>query len=121
MNRSRIAGLSLLLVAMMWGCTFLIVQSAVKVLPPLAFNSIRFIGAALLLALITAVFYRREWRMLNWRMAGHALLLSLFLFLGHGFQTFELLDTSTRTTGCIQGLSVVPESCLQRALLSTAL
>lgn len=55
-TRSRIADLSLLLVAMMWGSTFLIVQHAVRVLPPLAFNSIRFTGAALLLALITAVF-----------------------------------------------------------------
>lgn len=46
MNRSRLADISLLIVAMMWGCTFLIVQNAVRVLPPLAFNSIRFIGAA---------------------------------------------------------------------------
>lgn len=121
MNRSRIAGLSLLLVAMMWGCTFLIVQSAVKVLPPLAFNSIRFIGAALLLALITAVFYRREWRMLNWRMAGHALLLGLFLFLGYGFQTMGLLYTTTSNTGFITGLSVVLVPFLSLALLKTAI
>ena len=62
------ADFSLLLVAMMWGCTFLIVQNAVKVLPPLAFNSIRFTGAALLLALITFIFYRKEWKQLSFRM-----------------------------------------------------
>ncbi|MGN7762765.1 DMT family transporter [Paenibacillus sp. 22594] len=121
MNRSRIADLSLLLVAMMWGCTFLIVQNAVKVLPPLAFNSIRFIGAALLLALITAVFYRREWRLLSWRMTGHALLLGLFLFLGYGFQTMGLLYTTTSNTGFITGLSVVLVPFLSLALLRHAI
>jgi drug/metabolite transporter (DMT)-like permease len=116
-NRSRIADLSLLLVAMMWGCTFLIVQHAVKVLPPLAFNSIRFTGAALLLALITAVFYRHEWRMISWRMVGHSLLLGLFLFMGYGFQTMGLLYTTTSNTGFITGLSVVIVPFLSLALL----
>ncbi|MEK3762750.1 MULTISPECIES: DMT family transporter [unclassified Paenibacillus] len=121
MNRSRIADLSLLLVAMMWGCTFLIVQSAVRVLPPLAFNSIRFTGAAVLLALITAVFYRQEWRKLSLRMVMHALLLGLFLFLGYGFQTVGLLYTTTSNTGFITGLSVVLVPFLSLALLKTAI
>lgn len=116
-NRSRIADLSLLLVAMMWGCTFLIVQHAVRVLPPLAFNSIRFTGAALLLALITAVFYRYEWRMLSWRMVGHSLLLGLFLFIGYALQTMGLLHTTTSNTGFITGLSVVIVPFLSLALL----
>ncbi|WP_150265774.1 DMT family transporter [Paenibacillus tepidiphilus] len=119
MNRSRIADLSLLLVAMMWGCTFLIVQNAVRVLPPLAFNSIRFTGAALLLALITAVFYRRDWQQLSWRMVGHALLLGLFLFMGYGLQTVGLLYTTTSNTGFITGLSVVLVPFLSLALLKS--
>ncbi|KUP25266.1 DMT family transporter [Paenibacillus sp. DMB5] len=117
MSRSRIADLSLLLVALMWGCTFLIVQHAVRVLPPLAFNSIRFTGAALLLALITAVFYRHEWKQLSWRMVLHALLLGLFLFMGYGLQTMGLLYTSTSNTGFITGLSVVIVPFLSLALL----
>ncbi|WP_019912891.1 DMT family transporter [Paenibacillus sp. HW567] len=121
MNRSRIADFSLLLVAMMWGCTFLIVQSAVKVLPPLAFNGIRFTGAAVLLALITAVFYRREWKKMSRRMVIHALLLGLFLFLGYGFQTMGLLYTTTSNTGFITGLSVVLVPFLALALLKTAI
>lgn len=121
MNRSRIADLSLLLVAMMWGCTFLIVQSAVRVLPPLAFNSIRFTGAALLLALITAVFYRQEWKKLSLRMVLHALLLGLLLFLGYGFQTMGLLYTTTSNTGFITGLSVVLVPFLSLALLKHAI
>lgn len=121
MTRSRIADLSLLLVAMMWGSTFLIVQHAVRVLPPLAFNSIRFTGAAILLALITAVFYRHEWKMLSWRMVGHALLLGLFLFMGYGFQTMGLLYTTTSNTGFITGLSVVLVPFLSLALLKHAI
>ena len=121
MKRSRIADLSLLLVAMMWGCTFLIVQSAVKVLPPLAFNSIRFTGAALLLALITAIFYRREWKQISFRMVRHSLLLGLFLFMGYGFQTMGLLYTTTSNTGFITGLSVVLVPFLSLALLKHAI
>ena len=107
MNRSRIADLSLLLVAMMWGCTFLIVQHAVRVLPPMAFNAIRFIGAALLLALITTLFYRKQWRSLSRKMLLHGSLLGFFLFIGYAFQTVGLLYTTTSNAGFITGLSVV--------------
>ncbi|WP_313637578.1 DMT family transporter [Paenibacillus sp.] len=121
MKRSRMADFSLLLVAMMWGCTFLIVQNAVKVLPPLAFNSIRFTGAALLLALITVIFYRKEWKQLSFRMVRDSLLLGLFLFMGYGFQTMGLLYTTTSNTGFITGLSVVLVPFLSLALLGHAI
>ena len=117
MNRSRLADLSLLLVAMMWGSTFLIVQHAVRVLPPLAFNSIRFIGAALLLAIIITVFYRQQWRSLSWAMLLHGGVLSLFLFMGYAFQTVGLLYTSTSNAGFITGLSVVLVPFLSLLLL----
>lgn len=107
MPRSRIADLSLLSVAMMWGCTFLIVQNAVQALPPLAFNAIRFIGASLLLAIITTLFYRNDWRRFNLRLLGHGVLLGLFLCAGYGFQTVGLLYTTTSNAGFITGLSVV--------------
>ncbi|MET3549364.1 drug/metabolite transporter (DMT)-like permease [Paenibacillus favisporus] len=107
MNRSRTADLSLLIVAMMWGCTFLIVQHAVRVLPPLAFNGIRFLGAAVLLALIITFFYRSQWRDISGKMLLHSCLLGLFLFLGYAFQTVGLLYTTTSNAGFITGLSVV--------------
>jgi drug/metabolite transporter (DMT)-like permease len=107
LNRSRIADLSLLIVAMMWGCTFLIVQHAVRVLPPLAFNGIRFLGAAVLLALIITFFYRSQWRDISGKMLLHSCLLGLFLFLGYAFQTVGLLYTTTSNAGFITGLSVV--------------
>ncbi|WP_054955874.1 DMT family transporter [Paenibacillus dakarensis] len=107
MNRSRLADLSLLLIAMMWGCTFLIVQHTVRVLPPMAFNSVRFIGAGLLLAIITTFFYRDQWRLLSRKMLLHSCLLGLFLFIGYAFQTVGLLYTTTSNAGFITGLSVV--------------
>jgi len=107
LNRSRIADLSLLIVAMMWGCTFLIVQHAVRVLPPLAFNGIRFLGAAVLLALIITFFYRSQWRDISGKMLLHSCLLGLFLFLGYAFQTVGLLYTTTSNAGFITGLSVM--------------
>lgn len=107
MNRSRIADLSLLLVAMMWGSTFLIVQHAVRILPPMAFNALRFLGAALLLGLITVLFYRSQWRRLPFKILLHAGLLGSFLFIGYAFQTAGLLYTTTSNAGFITGLSVV--------------
>lgn len=117
MNRSRIADLSLLLVAMMWGSTFLIVQHAVRVLPPMAFNSVRFLGAALLLALIITLFYRSQWKLISGKMLLHACLLGLFLFIGYAFQTAGLLHTTTSNTGFITGLSVVLVPFISYALL----
>lgn len=121
MKRSRIADLSLLLVAMMWGCTFLIVQHAVQVLPPMAFNSIRFIGAGLLLSIITTLFYRDQWRQITRKMLLHGCLLGLFLFIGYAFQTVGLLYTTTSNTGFITGLSVVIVPFLSYFLLKHSL
>lgn len=107
MNRRRLADLSLLAVAFMWGCTFLIVQHAVRALPPLMFNAIRFLGASVLLTLIIMCFYRKQFRLVNLRMAGHGLVLGLLLFAGYGLQTMGLLYTTTSNAGFITGLSVV--------------
>lgn len=117
MNRSHLANLSLLFVAMMWGSTFLIVQHAVRVLPPLAFNGLRFLGAAVLLALIITMFYRHEWKQLSWKMLGHASLLGVFLFMGYAFQTVGLLYTTTSNAGFITGLSVILVPFLSLILL----
>ncbi|MHA0857166.1 DMT family transporter [Paenibacillus sp. CMAA1364] len=106
-NRSLLANLSLLLVAMMWGSTFLIVQNAIAVLPPLAFNGIRFVGAAILLAFILTFIYPDTWKQLSWAMVGHASILGVFLFVGYSFQTIGLLYTTTSNAGFITGMSVV--------------
>lgn len=117
MNRSRWADMSLLMVAMLWGSTFLIVQHAVRIFPPMAFNAVRFLGAALLLSLIISVFYSKQWRLLSGKMILHACLLGLFLFIGYAFQTAGLLYTTTSNAGFITGLSVVLVPFLSYILL----
>ncbi|WP_342576632.1 EamA family transporter [Paenibacillus sp. FSL M8-0142] len=87
-------------------------------LPPLAFNSIRFVGAAALLALIITVFYRGQWRAVSIRMLLHTCLPGLFLFLGYAFQTVGLLYTTTSNAGFITGLSVVLVPFLALILLN---
>ncbi|WP_152394937.1 DMT family transporter [Paenibacillus guangzhouensis] len=107
MKRSFIADLVLLLVALIWGTTFLIVQHAIQALPPLAFNGIRFAGAALLFFFILC-FTRRDWlKQLNRRILWHGFVLGILLFGGYAFQTYGLLYTTSSNAGFITGLSVV--------------
>ena len=121
MRRSRIADLSLLSVAMMWGCTFLIIQHAVFALPPLLFNAIRFIGSAIVLVIIIAIFYRKQVRHLSPRLMMDGLLLGLVLFAGYATQTVGLLYTTTSNAGFITGLSVVLVPFLSKLILRTQL
>jgi drug/metabolite transporter (DMT)-like permease len=99
----RLAELSLIAVAAVWGLTFVMVQDAIAELPSLAFLAYRFIPAGLLVALFT-------WRALRglgadgWR-AG--LVMGVFLTAGYVFQTFGLEHTSASNAGFITGLFVV--------------
>jgi len=107
MKRSLYADLILLSVALIWGTTFLIVQHAVQALPPLAFNGIRFTGAALLFFIIL-IFVHRDWlKHVNKRLLWHGFVLGVLLFGGYGFQTYGLLYTTSSNAGFITGLSVV--------------
>lgn len=107
MNRSRIAELSLLFIALIWGSTFIIVQSAVHILPPLAFNAVRFLGAACLFLVIILIMDRGCKRLKSRKLWQHGMILGVVLFGGYAFQTIGLLHTTTTNTGFITGLSVV--------------
>ncbi|OPA76908.1 EamA family transporter [Paenibacillus selenitireducens] len=107
MKRSLLADFTLLLVAFIWGTTFLIVQNAVQALPPLAFNGIRFTGAALLFALILILVHRGWWKQFNMRLLRHGIILGILVFGGFAFQTYGLLYTTSSNAGFITGLSVV--------------
>ncbi|WP_420491754.1 EamA family transporter, partial [Neobacillus drentensis] len=51
MKKPLFADLSLLLVTIIWGTTFVLVQNAIDFLEPFSFNSIRFLAAAIILIL----------------------------------------------------------------------
>ena len=99
----RLAELSLIGIASVWGLTFVMVQDAIALLPTMAFLAYRFIPAAL----IVAVIFHRQLRALpgqGWR-AG--LVMGVFLTGGYIFQTLGLEETSASNTGFITGLFVV--------------
>ena len=99
----RIAELSLIAIAAVWGLTFVMVQDAIAELPSLAFLAYRFIPAGL----IVGAFAWRSVRALDsdgWR-AG--LVMGVFLTAGYIFQTIGLEHTSASNAGFITGLFVV--------------
>jgi drug/metabolite transporter (DMT)-like permease len=109
----RAAELALLGVAAVWGATFVMVQDAIRQLPPMAFLAYRFLPAALVVAAIC----RRPLVRLSpdgWR-AG--LLMGAFLTAGYVFQTLGLEHTSASNAGFITGLFVVFTPLLAAAVL----
>ncbi|HEX6459927.1 MAG TPA: DMT family transporter [Thermoleophilaceae bacterium] len=103
MSSRHAAEAALVAIAAVWGLTFVMVQSAVKHLPVLAFLGYRFSAAALIVALI----FRRELARLprdGWR-AGLAM--GVFLTGGYLAQTFALEHTTASNAGFITGLFVV--------------
>ena len=116
MKRDQLlADAALLLVAAIWGATFVMVQDAVSGFPVFAFLALRFSLAAL--ALLPFYAGARRWRPVPAGAASsggtgvHALLpgllVGLALFSGYAFQTFGLRDTTPAKAGFITGLSVV--------------
>lgn len=102
------ADLNLLLVAFVWGTTFVIVQKAIAFLEPYSFNTVRFFIAAILLLFIIYFFKRSSFREFkNKNLLKSGTLLGFWLFLGYGFQTVGLLYTTSSKAGFITGLSVV--------------
>jgi drug/metabolite transporter (DMT)-like permease len=109
----RAAELALLGVAAVWGATFVMVQDAIRELPPMAFLAYRFLPAALVVAAICRrplVGLSRD----GWR-AG--LVMGAFLTAGYVFQTLGLEHTSASNAGFITGLFVVFTPLLAAAVL----
>ena len=120
--RKLIADASLLLVALVWGATFVMVKDAVSALPVFSFMAIRFVFATA--ALTPLVLWRRRQLAAAapagpfaggvWlrparlaRIALPSLLIGGALFAGYAFQTTGLQLTTPAKAGFITGLSVV--------------
>lgn len=102
-DRSRIAELSLVAIAAIWGLTFVMVQDAVERLAVMTFLAYRFLPACALVAIV----FRRQLRELSragWA-AGAAM--GVFLTAGYVFQTLGLQLTTAAKAGFITGLFVV--------------
>ncbi len=107
MKKHLIADLSLLMVAFVWGTTFVLVQNAIAFLPPLTFNAVRFLFASVFLFILLALFYRHQLKAISKKMMISGVILGVWLFGGYGFQTIGLQFTTTSKAAFITGLSVV--------------
>lgn len=105
-SKSLVADIALLFIAFVWGITFVMVQDAVSVLPPFAFNSLRFFLASCLFAII-ALFTPGIKAKISPESVKRGIIIGVWLFSGYSTQTFGLLYTTSSNAGFITGLSVV--------------
>lgn len=95
--------MALLLVALIWGSTFVIVKEAVSDFPIFTFLTLRF---SLALTALMPFCWQRLLT-IKWRQTGAGLLTGLLFFAGYAFQTLGLRQTSASKAGFITGLYVV--------------
>ncbi|MDQ0197587.1 DMT family transporter [Neobacillus ginsengisoli] len=107
MKKPIFADIILLLVTVVWGTTFVLVQNAINLLEPFSFNGIRFLAAAILLIVCLFIFERKQLKLLNVKLVLSGVFIGFWLFLGYATQTIGLLYTTTSKAGFITGLNVI--------------
>jgi drug/metabolite transporter (DMT)-like permease len=107
MKKSLFADFCLMLVALIWGATFVLVQNAISFLPPLSFNGVRFFMAVIILGGWLLLFKKEQLTYFNSQLFLSGVIMGVLLFLGYATQTLGLLYTSSSNAGFITGLSVV--------------
>lgn len=103
LNKSYWADLSLLLITLVWGSTFVIVKWAIVDLPPFPFLAVRF--AIAFVSLLPFLWFQKKY--LNWDTLLRGAAIGTFLFSGYAWQTVGLQYTTSSNAGFITGLSVV--------------
>lgn len=93
----------MLLVAAIWGITFVLVKDALNNIGPFLFLGIRFILAFIILALVS---WKNIKKVKDSTLAAGSLL-GFLLFIGYVFQTVGLQYTTSSNAGFITGVSVV--------------
>lgn len=93
----------LFFISLIWGSTFIIVKKTIEVIPPVAFNSIRFMIASILLFVI--FLYRQK--KLNPQVLYDGTILGVVLFLTFTCQTIGLKFVTASETGFITGLYLI--------------
>jgi drug/metabolite transporter (DMT)-like permease len=107
MKKPLVADLSLLLVTIIWGSTFVLVQNAIDFLEPFSFNGIRFFVAAILLICCLLIVDKKQIQQLDLKIILSGVFIGFWLFLGYATQTIGLLYTTSSKAGFITGLNVV--------------
>lgn len=102
-TRFLLADLSMVMVAMIWGVSFVFVKVSIGVIPPMEFIGIRFIIAALVLGMI---FYKHLLKTNRQELLAGCFI-GLFLFLGFFAQTIGLQYTTPGKSGFITGIYII--------------
>ena len=97
------ADFSIMMVALIWGLTFVTVKNAIADMAPFTFLAIRFAIAFIFMSM----FCWRKLVALRGRDWLPGIVVGLFLFTGYSFQTLGLQYTTASNAGFITGLSVV--------------
>jgi drug/metabolite transporter (DMT)-like permease len=97
------ADLLLLGITVVWGASFPLMKMVLAYIPAYAYLSIRFLLAALVLAVI----FNKNLRRINKRALLYGGIIGLFMFGGMAFQVVGLYTTSASNSGFITGLNVV--------------
>jgi drug/metabolite transporter (DMT)-like permease len=110
------ADLALAFVALVWGCTFVVVKSALSDISTIYFLALRFSVASLcMFALFARPFQQAGWRTVISGLRGGALA-GLFLWSGYMLQTYGLKYTRAGKSGFITGLYIVLVPILSAAI-----
>lgn len=117
MSNILLARFFLVLIAFIWGSTFIVIQDAIQTMQPFSFLAVRFGISAAFLALIT-VFVKRQrfWTKEVLKMGGA---LGGFLFLGFTLQTLSLFETTSANSAFFTGVVVVIVPFVSLFLLRT--
>lgn len=102
MNRTRIAALALISVAISWGAAFVLMKPAIELLPTFNFLADRFTIAVIVMVAIRPGVLRK----FNKKLLAQGSLLGLALGLGYVTQTIGLLFSTAAITGFFTGLYV---------------
>jgi len=103
MRKQLIADLSLLIVVIVWGYTFVAIKNALADITPFNFIALRLTLAFIILLVV----FRKRLRGLNKYTIIRGGIIGIFLFFAYAFQTVGLKYTTASNAGFITGFSVV--------------
>lgn len=101
------ADLTLAIIALIWGATFVVVKRALTEISTMYFLALRFGLASLCIWLIFVPAYRRAGSRAVWRGLQGGAAAGVFLWLGYVLQSFGLKYTSAGNSGFLTGLYIV--------------
>src|ERR1700693_2503158 len=101
-QRKLRANVLLIVVTMIWGSSFLIVQHTLTLVGPFTFLAMRFGFAVLVLAIL----FRKRLIHINYTEILTGSIIGLFLFASYAFQTVSLQYTTSSQAGFISGMYV---------------